>query len=80
MKSLSNPPVTIPLSHHCLVLSLPDQPDGFIPDPLTLVPAGVCTVVVVNVTGRPIRGGEPKNKTQVLHPKVKAHILLDYLV
>ena len=59
MKSLSNPPVTIPLSHHRLVLSLPDQPDGLIPYPLTLVSAGVCTVVVVNVTGRPVRGRKP---------------------
>ena len=55
MKSFSNSPVTVPLSKCCLVLPLSDQPDGLISDPLTLVPAGVCTVVVVNVAGGPVR-------------------------
>ena len=59
MKPFPNPPVTVPLSEGGLVLPLPDQPDGLIPDPLTLVPAGVCTVVVINVAGRPVRWRKP---------------------
>ena len=51
MQPLSNPPVAVSLSQRGLVLPLPDQPHRLVPDPLAVVPAGVCAVVVVNVAG-----------------------------
>ena len=49
MQSLPNPPVAVPLGQGSLVLPLPDQADGLVPDPLAVVPAGVSAVVMVNV-------------------------------
>ena len=59
MEPLPDPPVAVSLGQSGLVLPLPDQPHRLIPDPLALVPARVCRVVVVNVAGRPVRRREP---------------------
>ena len=71
MEPLSNPPVTVSLSHYCLILPFSNQSDCLIPDPLTLIPAGVCTIVVVNVAGRPVRWRE---SYQVKHIRKSSQI------
>ena len=56
---LPDPPVGVPLGGHGLVLPLPDQPDGLVPDPLRVLPAGVRRVVVVDVAAHPVARGPP---------------------